>query len=291
MIRVREALPDDFEAVHPLLLRFENPAITTDHWRRMFQYPWPCESQTRGFMLMDDERVVGFFGAIHSERLVAGHGMQRFANLTSWITLPEYRNHSLRLFQAAVSIPGRTLTCSSPVPSTLPLYLRFGFSELESQLRILLPVPVGCPSLSRIGWSVTWNPQRMEALLSEADRQIFRHHQDAPCRQLLVYRRSNPERYCHIVLTRTKGRRFSFAQVLHLSDRAIFLEQIDLIKWGLFRTEGTLFTMIEHRLLGDVHIPWSRVVGLGRKQVVKSDTLKPSEISHLYSEHTILPGI
>ncbi|MEI6351653.1 MAG: hypothetical protein WCP06_11175 [Verrucomicrobiota bacterium] len=284
MIQVERATPADFERVLPLLREFNNLRITPDRWRAIFHYSWPCEDDTRGFLLLDDERVVGFFGAILFEREIEGR-LEKFANLTSWITLPEYRNHALLLFKAVASIEGRTLTCATPRKALLPLYLRFGFCELDSRLRILYPLPAFNSPLAWLRFRATSNPEKIRRLLNETDRAIFDHHRKHPCGQMLIH---NRHEYCHIVFSRTKGRRFHFAQVHHISNLPVFLENLDRVRLRLALGAHAFFVMIDSRLLPEVTPKHSRLVDLGFSQVFKSAHLKPEQIDGLYTESILL---
>lgn len=281
MIRVERATPADFESVLPLLERFNNPAIKREQWRTLFFPPWSCDDDLRGFVLRDVEKTTGFFGVIPSEREVAGH-RERFANLTSWVTLPEHRNHALRLFQAVATIEGRTLTCMTPLTATYPFYRRFGFQDLESQIRILLPVP----SPRGFAASATSDPRRIERALSGPAREVFEHHRGANCRHLLIH---DGARNCHVVFTRKKGRRFYFAHVHGISDREMFIEKIECVRIRLALAARTPFVMIESRWLGGVVPPWSRAANVGQVPVFKSATLRAEQIDNLYSEMVLLP--
>jgi hypothetical protein len=64
---VRPVRPQDFESLYPLLLRFENPRMSREDWRRMlFDLAWATEEPFRGYALWDGDKAVGFLGAIPS---------------------------------------------------------------------------------------------------------------------------------------------------------------------------------------------------------------------------------
>ncbi len=281
MIRVERATAADCESVLPLLDHFENPAITRTHWRTLFIPPWPCDDDLRGFILRDGGKVVGFFGAIPCERTIDGRP-ERFANLTSWITLPEYRNHSIRLFQAVAGIEHRTLTCLTPLPSIHSLYKRFGFEDLESKLRILLPVP----SPGALRFRVTSEEKEIATLATGAAREVFEAHRGVVCRHLLVHR---GDRQCLVTFSRTKGRRRFFARVHGATDWELFVEAIESIRWRLMLAARATLVMIDARWLRGAEPAWSRESGLAQSPVFKSATLRAEQIDHLYSELVLLP--
>jgi hypothetical protein len=281
MIRIERATSADFEPVLPLLDHFENPAITREHWRTLFFPPWPCDDDLRGFVLRDGEKAVGFFGAIPSERMIDGR-RERFANLTSWITLSEYRNHSIRLFQAVAAIENRTLTCLTPLPSIHPLYKRFGFQDLESKLRILLPAP----SPRALRFHATADENKIARLAMGTAREVFEAHRGAACRHLLVHR---GERQCLVVFSRRQGRRRHFARVHGITDREFFVEAIESIRWRLMFAARAMLVMIDARWLQGAAPAWSRESGLAQLPVYRSATLRADQIDHLYSELVLLP--
>lgn len=277
MIRVERATPSDFESVLPLLERFNNPAITREQWRTLFFPPWPCDDDLRGYVLREDERTTGFFGVIPSEREIDGR-RERFANLTSWVTLPEYRNHALRLFQAVATLEDRTLTCMTPLTATYPFYRRFGFQDLETKLRILLPVP----SLR----ALRYRARNIARHAAGAAREIFESHRSAPCKHLLIERGG---RQCLVTFSRTKGRRRHFARVHGFTDREVFIDALESLRWRLMLAARAPLVMIESRWLGGVVPPWSRAAGVGQIPVFKSATLRAEQIDNLYSEMVLLP--
>lgn len=285
MIRVERATPADFESVLPLLESFNNPAITREHWRRLFHLPWPSDDDSRGFLLRDGERAVGFFGAIPSERRIDGR-VEKFANLTSWVTLPEYRQHSIKLCQAVATIEGRTLTCMTPLTATHPFYRRFGFHDLETKLRVLLPVPWPPQPRAWMRYRITSDLHAIRARLSGEELSVFEDHAAEPCRHLLIH--GGGER-CHVVFSRSKGRRRYLARVHHLSDRRIFLENLDRIRLHLTLAARGAGVMLESRWLDGVTPAWSREVGIGQVPVFKSATLRAEQIDNLYSELVLLP--
>jgi hypothetical protein len=235
-------------------------------------------------MLVDGDRVVGYFGVILSERPIGGR-IEKFANLTSWITLPEYRNHSLSLFKAVASIEGRTITCTTPRKEVLPLYYRFGFRDLETQARILYPLPALNAPSAWLGYRATTNHERIRVRLDPADREIFDHHRPHPCGHLLIY---NRREYCLVIFSRTKGRRYHFANIHHISNVTVFMKNLDRVRFHLGLAAKALFVMIEARMIPQVNPRFSRLIHLGHPQVYKSDTLNPERIDSLYSEGILL---
>ena len=284
MIRVDIATPETFEAVLPLFDVFRNPPIPPELWRRLFYYSWPCEEKMRGFLLKDGNRVVGFFGTILYERTIEGR-VEKFANLTSWVTLPEYRNHSLRLFDAVMGIEDRTLTCHTAIPTIDPLYRRFGFQNLETKWVVLLPIPILWKPAGWLRGRITTNPEVIATELRGVQREFFVHLRSADCQQMLVtYRGAR----CHIVFTHTKGRRAHFSRIHHVSNPEVFHTCLDHIRWRMALKNHTALLAIDGRLFEGPLPPFSRETHLAQVALYRSKTLRPEQIDNLYSEVTLL---
>jgi len=283
MIHVEPATAAMFNELWPLLEKFQNTSVPRAWWERLFIHPWPETSPLRGYVLRDDSRAIGFFGVIHSQRMIDGR-LEKFANLTSWIVLPEFRNHALRLFQAVTNIPDHTLTCFTPRRETLPFYKRCGFQELETRFRILLPLPSFDVSANTRS---TTNPQRIAAQLDAPLRETFKHHRFTPCKALLLSQRKGA-RQCLVLFTRTRGRRYAFARVHYLSDPAFFAENTDLIRLRLGLAARSLLVMIDERMLAGRSLKHCKIAEMSAPSVFRSSSLSAGQIDNLYSELVLL---
>jgi len=284
MIHVEVATPESFEEALPLFAAFQNPSISSDHWWRLFHYSWPSRDRMRGFLLRDGKRIVGFFGTILYERLIEGR-LEKFADLTSWITLPEYRNHSLRLFEAVAGLQDRTLICHTAIQPIHALYRRFGFRELENKWIVIPPtLNLWRPH----GWfrgRITTDVERILQKLDGEEAAYVRELESDICHPMLVTYRG---RNCLIIFTRAKGRRIHFSRVHHVSDREVFFKCVDHICWRLALANRTLLVAVDARLL-DGHVPRrGRETSLALASVYRSKTLRPEQIDNLYSELTLL---
>ena len=284
MMRVEIATAEHCEEVLPLFEGFRNPKITAEQWRSLFHYTWPAPTDARGFILRDGQRAVGFFGTVWSERIIKGRS-ERICNLSSWITLPDYRNHSLLLFKEVVALRDCTITCHSPAPQLYPLYKRFGFRDLETKLRIL---PLR-PSWQRLG---TWlgdqalsDPDEIAPLLGDSERAILEAHRSHCCRHLLLLGKADA---CYLVFTKTKGKRFHFAHVHYLGNGAVFARNLDRIRLHLLLSIGTPLVMIDARFVVGLDLSHSREAILGVPHIFRSETLAPEQVDNLYSELILL---
>jgi hypothetical protein len=279
VIQVTPAGAEGFEEIAPLFDLLKNKTLSRQDWRALFDYTWPCETKDRGFVLKDGDRVVGFFGTVWSTREVRG-SRHRFCNLSTWVTLPEYRNHSLRLFQAVLALKDCTITCNTPAGKLYPLYRKFGFQDLETELR-LLPIIPPLSILPFGKWRATSNPATIQQRLKEPERAIFEQHRPHRCGHLLVYSR---DAYCYLLHTRMQGRRASFAHVQYVSHPEIFAQARGAIRRGLLLATGTPLVVVPSRLVETLELEGTRRVQLGTPQVFRSAALQRGDIDNLYSE-------
>lgn len=284
-VRAETATPGNFAEVLPLFATFRNPPIGEKYWRRLFHYAWPCADRQRGFLLRDGARVVGFYGTILDERTIGGR-VEKFANLTSWVTLPDYRNHSLRLFEAVAAIEDRTLTCFTALPATYPLYRRFGFADLEDQWIVTLPTLSPTRPDGWLRGRIITDLERIQQQLEEPEATLVRHLASDLCHPLLVTHRGQQ---CLVFYTRTKGRRFHFSRIHYLGNREVFLACLDHLRWRMALANRALLIAIDARLL-DGEIPrGARLTRLAQRAVYRSRTLQPAQIDSLYTELVLLP--
>jgi hypothetical protein len=226
---------------------------------------------------------VGFFGTIWSEREIGGR-RERLCNLTSWITLPEYRNHSLLLLKAILALGDCTITCHSPAPHLYPIYKKFGFHDLETNLRIVLPWP-SLPPRMGFGGRVFTDPAKIGPRLDEGERRILEAHRVPGCGHLLIESRGGS---CYLVFTRTRGRRRYFSHLHYVGNPPVLVRFLDRLKLHLFTVNRTPLIMLDARLAAGLDLPGSRVVPLGVPHVFRSGSLAPAQIDNLYSELILL---
>jgi hypothetical protein len=152
VVTIREAQPDDFERVYPLLVEFENPYLKTKHWRQLFLDHTGLQNGHFGWVLVDGDDIVGFVGTILSERTIRGE-VVRLCNTSSWIVKPAYRAHSLALHAKVIADKSVTVTNLSPTAQVLKLLEKLGFTLMDKSERIILPVVTPRTFMDRCGSS------------------------------------------------------------------------------------------------------------------------------------------
>lgn len=286
MPSVRIATEHDFDAVLPLLQTFANTAIGPAHWRRLFFPPWIPPRPIRGFLLEEGTRAVGFFGCLEATRRFGGED-HIVRNLTSWVVLPEFRNHALKLFAAVTEERDITITCTTPRRETLPFYFRSGFRTWEESTSVLFPIPSPRALRRWMTSRAELRPDRIEeALRGSPAVDHFAAHREYPCRNLLLVHRGA---HCLVTAVETRGRRARFARVLGASDPSVLLAALDALRFGLWRLFGTPFAMIERRMLCGISPSWARPAGMGIPYVIRPAGIAPESLDTLYTEAALLP--
>jgi hypothetical protein len=267
----------DLPAFCRFLTEHLSSARSAEQWAEAFQQGWGRTKPNNGFLIRDQERIVGGIGAIYAERTIRGRPEQ-FCNITSWCVLEAYRAQSMRLAMAVVSQPGFHFTDLTPteVVSKTLQFLKFKPMNERHAVWPNFPWP-----FSRLaGVRVIADPDGIEKVLSASDAKAFRDHRKFPwLRHAAVGR---PGAFCHVVWkpNRLKGTRG--AMVLAFSDVELFLRNRLALGAHLLR-RGYLYTRVESRLLPRLPTLSRELTGF-RNKVFRSDTLSDADISNLYSE-------
>jgi hypothetical protein len=283
MITVQSATPAMFEDVHGLLVGFDNPNMSKEDWRRMlFQYPWKAEEESRGYVLFDGARAVGFLGTIFSARELEGR-TERFCHLSSWIVLPAYRSRSLSLLASVARLDDYTIVSSTPSPTSHGLFRRFGHRTLDDRV-LLLPPLAGVRELcGLLGASMTTDEDEIRAALTGEARRCFEDHRGTLGAHVLVQRGG---RSCWAIATPKRRRGVQFAGVRHMSDRQLFWECLPLFKLGFLKTLRAPALAVDARFAEGRRVPFAVSYRLGTPRLYRPahDALRPALVDGLYSE-------
>ena len=252
-------------------------ARSAGQWAEAFQQNWGVDKPNNGFLIRDQERIVGGIGAIYAQRIIRGRP-ERFCNITSWCVLEAYRAQSMRLAMAVVSQPGFNFTDLTPteVVSKTLQFLKFKPMNERHAVWPNFPWP-----FSRFnGVRVITGHDAIEAALSAEDAKVFRDHRHLPwLRHAAV---GQPGAYCHVVWKPNRLKGVPGAMVQAFSDAELFLRYRLAIGGHLLR-QGCFYTRVESRLLPRLPVLSLELAGF-RNKVFRSDTLAEADISNLYSE-------
>jgi hypothetical protein len=278
----------DVAAVADFLHANHDAQIPPSAWARGMSEPWQVEAPNHGFMLRDEQQVVGAYLALYSDRMIAGR-VERFCNLATWCVLPDFRFHSVRLLKALLAQDGYHFTDLTPSGSVIPLNSRLKFRSLDTSAALVPNLP--WPSLPR-RTRISDDPDVIESTLTGAELQLYRDHsQTAAARHLVLIRGGDS---CYVmfrrvwVRTRPTGTRAA-AGILHVSNPELFRRAIGPLTRHLLVRHRFLLTLAELRIVG--HRPLlSRVLSppAGPK-MYRSPSLEPVQIDDLYSELVCFP--
>jgi hypothetical protein len=286
-MEVVDATPDSFELVLPLLRHFESgtPHLTLEHWRRLFHYTWEPPGKTRGFLLRDKGKVVGFEAFINHQRTIGGKEAW-IANGSSWVVLPEFRRFAILLKE-----PWMRLHRKHPELSTTGFSAKRGLdlsaatrgaSMLDSHYYLLYPTPEG----SGLLWQASNDPEVLWNRLGDEERRLYLDHRNLPCDHTVVWR---GEEVCYVVSVRRPGPKgFSAANIMYVSSADLFRRAIDRIKMALFQRTGAVWIMADERFLGSWRPRFGRRMPFTVPKTLASSTLAPDQIDNLYSEQILL---
>lgn len=289
MAEVRPAPPEMFEAIYPLLQEFPQQKLSKELWRRMlFDPPWPVEEPHRGYVLIDDGQVVGFYGTMFSRRVVRGQPI-RFCNLSSWIVKETHRAQSLQILRPILALEDYVLVNPSPNAAVLPIFLRFGFQPLEDAQWLIAPLPNPRQVLKAMGTSLITDPARMRERLDAAGREIHDHLRGTVAAQALVLRGG---RACHVVATASPWRgRWRLAHVRYASDWGMITDHAPLLAAAFLRRLGTVGLRVDARHLAGITPPLAarRSIALPPLYRPGRSGITPDLVDGLYAEGLFQP--
>jgi hypothetical protein len=285
---IREARADDFDRVYPLLLGFENPHLSAEHWRQLFIDHSGLQNGHFGWVLVDDDDVVGFVSTMLSERMIHGE-TARLCNTSNWIVKSEYRAHSLALYAKAIADKSITVTNLSPTPQVLKLLEKQGFTLMDKSERIILPVVTAQTFMDRCEILTDADSVR-DALKGESLR-FFREHQ-LPFNHHVLLR--TPVSDCYVMMNRTLktirgSSRLPFARVHHIGTPDVFVQHLEKLVVHIAASLKVVAMIVDDRMLHGA-VPWHSFLRPGgeRKAAFRSKTLAAEDIDGLYTEAVLL---
>jgi len=279
---IKKARVEDFEQIYNLLLDFNNSSIKKEDWRQLFINHWNNSEDYFGYVLIDNNKAVGFQGLIFSRRIINGQ-TQKICNLTSWIVKREYRNNSVALLLPVLKLKGYTITNFTASKEVCLMLKRLGFKELETRIKIIPPVSV-------IGFlsgkcSVEFDRNEIKRHLSKKDLNIYSDHSKLKAIYLLI---KEGDEYSYLVLNRTKKRFFHFAQIHYISNLRIFLKYINRISMRICLRLNVFGLLVDERYVEGHKIRNLITIKLSQPNLFKAEFLTRDDINTLYSELLVL---
>ena len=275
---VKKAKAENFSDIYSLLLKFDSPNILEDDWRNLFIRRWDNKEDYFGYMLVDNDKVVGFFGLIFCERYI-NNNKSKFCNLTSWIVEPEYRAHSLSLLKPVLRLEGYTLTNFTAVEQVYKIFKRFGFKELGAKVNIILPLPLSNSFFKKC--DVLFDRDEIALHLSPGDLKIYNDHFHFKSRYILLI---SGRGSCFIVVTRVYRKKIPFAYVHYIGNLDLFVGHINKAKFSIIRKLKVAALLVDERLLRKKKLPFAVNYNMPLPKLYRSETLSRYDIDSLYSE-------
>jgi hypothetical protein len=268
----------DGVAVGDFLHRYLNPRVPATAWTGVIAAPWEDNAPNHGYMLVDQDKIVGVNLAVYSQRY-GPNGPIPVCNLAAFCVLEPYRAHSLRLVRALLAQRSYDFTDFSPSGNVVGLNERLGFKHINTDTRVLLNLP-----RLRLGnIRVTGDPLRLNRTLLDRDARVYRDHQRAAaCRHVLV---ETLDTYAYMIFRRDRRKGLPvFASPLYVGGDMRLLENAwPNVASHLLVKHRLLATLAERRILD----PSTRLgfhLQRPRPKMVKGDRLNSEGIDYLYSE-------
>jgi acetoacetyl-CoA synthetase len=285
---IRFAKPDDVEQICRLMA---SPLVPAQFWRRMIAYSWLAaeEKPDLGAVIAAGTEIVGYLGAMYSNRVVAGR-QERFCNVFGWYVKPEYRHYSVSLLSFLVRRPGLTFFNVTPADHVLPIFKRIGFT-LADEFRYVCKPGVGALVGSRSKVRVVREEDVNEDLLGSLQFQIFQDHFGHTIRRFVF---TAADEVCLIFTKRMYWSqvRFPRTEFYYASNPEFFARHFQSILPALLRRDKTVALHIDQRQLGfrpKRAQTISAVAMYPSAMLARSETVPMSDIDRLYSELVILP--
>lgn len=284
MVSLQRVDASVFSDVCPLLRQID-PSLTETVWSSIFNYKWEREEDYCGYGLFDDKEIVGFLGLIFSKRMIDDN-IEYFCNMTSWIVKEQYRGHSLSLLLPVLRLKYHTITDLSPSEDVIRILERFGFKELDSRVKILLPTGIFRRDNSIDNCCISLDMNQMKGILNEKEMRIFKDHFDYPYfGHLLAY---NDNSHCYVIFTIVRKTRLPYCYIQYISNVELFSIYSRTIRSRITKAGKTRFVLVDSRLVRGIKFPFSYDLPIRFPKLYRSSSLRPEQIDNLYSELPLL---
>lgn len=282
-VKLTPIMDPDMAVVADFMHANLNTRVPVSAWMRAMSVPWKVHAPNHGYMLREDQRVVGAYLTFYSERVIAGQ-VERFCNLGAWCVLPDFRFHSVRLLKALLTQDSYHFTDLSPSGSVVPLNIRFQFRSLDTSTALVPNLP--WPTLNR-RTRIIADPKVIEATLAGAELELYRDHARAAAAHHLILIRGGDS--CYVMFRKVTRKRLPvFAAILYVGNPELFRSALFPLTRHLLAHYQVLATLAELRIVK--YRPRAAVMlSSPRPKMYRSTTLEPSQIDDLYSELVCVP--
>ncbi|WP_460891925.1 hypothetical protein [Rufibacter soli] len=300
MVEVRKAYADDFEGILPLLMNFNKDVSI---WRNLFINHWNHKENYFGFVVTDEEKIVGFLGGIFSSRIIRGQ-QEKFCNLSTWIIDEKYKKHGLSLFLPVLELDEYTITNFSSAEKTYIISKKLGFEDIEPNLQYFIPT---FRSRTLKGLSIELDPLKIEKVLKGEDLKIFKDHLNFQCHHIYI---NHGDEYSYLVVKQTQAflkpvyyvNRFFqkifktnfiqehalLGQLHYVSNKSLFQSSLGSISWEICRRLKIIGLVANAAWLGECKGIKAWPYKTFSSPLFRSTSLKKEDIDTMYSEVFII---
>ena len=257
---------------------FNDESLSIEKWKVIFdKISYSDESSTYGFFIEENSKAVGYVGLIKSRRLINGE-LRSFHNITSLITLPKYRNYSLKMLGKVFKVKNTTITSFTPNSIAFELYKALGMKELERNQILVLP-------LFRLftHGKHFFKKDEIKSQLVEKEANILMDHYNANCLHYGFKTLNNKYIYCIFKKTKRKG--LPFLDLHYSNDYDLVAKHIYSFAFRICFKFRAIAIILEKRFF-ERRIDCSFNFSIKSKEcrLYKSSDLSPKDIDLLYSE-------
>ena len=285
---IRPARSGDIDDIITLLQTHMDPAVSRERWGQLFTYSWLTDMPDFGRVAIAGGRIVGYLGAIYSDRTVDGE-IIRFVNPHSWYMEKPARRVvkgmmgglGLEMLRDLTRDPDQHYYTSTSSRLTLALLRRVGFKMLDHSKQVWRAKP---GTNIRQSLEVVRDEGTILSAVDAKWRKVIEDHKTWPVYPLLV--RAQGRALFLMMATSMKGDDETWHDVMSCSDPDL------LSTWGqsiadlILENDDGRFACDLRFCNGEAD--GAQTVKLDVARYFKSQALAPSHFDHLYSEIQLL---
>lgn len=281
---VRRASLADFGGIYALLGQFNNKELSKEDWKALFTHNWGEPDDASGYVLVNREKIVGFFGTIF--KLREFHGVKRrMCNLTSWIVEPQFRGQSLELLYRILEHSDATITCLTASEIAGKIYQAKGFKILDSGTAIIPVMPGWLNKLkggaSRKGLEAVTGG--IEGFLTDGEKELHKEHKPYGCRHLVIRHGADN---CYLIATTVKAQWLKLGYVHYIGNHGLLRDSFTQAARLLADRLKVNALMIDQRMLRD--LPVKLRFTYPRAKFFRPVGIEGRDVDNLYSEMILL---
>ena len=281
---IKEARKEDFEMIYPLLQELDNSLSKAD-WSQLFINHYGGDEDYYGYAVFNGEKAVGFIGMIFSEKLINGR-LEKICNLTTWIVKKEYRKKGIGIKLLAELdrlVNDYTLVGLTPAENTMQAYKMFGFKDLDTKAKIVLPIPTLELLFNKC--SIESEQSVLDKRLSVSDLKLYHDHLKFKNLHFIIMTKSD---YCYFIAKKARRKKLLLAEIHYISNYPLFLKYLSRIRVLACLHLKVFGLLLDERILRGNEIKYS--IDCDTSRIFMSKSLDRGDIAdNLYTELLLLP--